>query len=514
MISSEKWHARRALGVLSLSLLLAACGSGGGDSDSGTDGGTAGGGGTGGGNAAESATLLADVEMAANGTAALRVWDPAQPTTLVASQSPVAASEQVQYGWARSFDAATRTERQTARTLAVHTSNGHAWLTDLRGGQSHTPRQLSSLDLVDSTRSVVPLALDGTTAWANVMRTGLIFAVHSSMSSTDAPLRGEVLAALPDSTGAGRYIAVATSNDAGQSGLSVLAADGSSVGFSAVPGGSLGIAWVGFDPAQAGRAYVVVNQQLRRLIWNDAGVSLDPSFSHAMQATNTPQAGGVSDATGLWLLDGATLLHIVGDSVTPLGAFADAPRALWDAGDAVVVKRSVSLTPQCCTSYETMNKASGIVSQIYGGVNSASLFDASDGKALFRQTNTWGWAVLDTQGQVLSQGNGPILGAVYAAERIAGRAPALQGFMACTPDASTGMCGAGPVSQFGLDGNAQMSMAELTAGTTLVHPLQKDYVAGLPTSMTMLASNSGNRDLWQVTPGVAGSLQRVTQHLP
>lgn len=393
----------RLLCVLGWSLWLAACGGGGAKSSDDGDG-------TGGGGGTESAALLADVELPLNDAAALRVWDPARPTVLVASQSPVAATEQVQYGWARRFDAATRTERQTARTLAVHSGNGRVWLSDLRGGQSHAPRQLSALNLVDGTLNVIPLALDGSTAWANVRRTGLVFAVHSGMNSTDTPLRGQVLAALPDSTGAGRYIAVATSNDAQQTSLTVLAADGGSAGFTALSGGSQEIGWVGLDPVQAGRAYVVVKQQLRRLIWTDTGVSLDANFSHAMQTGSS--ANAVSDATGLWLLDGATLLRIEGDSVTPLGTFAEAPGALWDAGDAVVAQRSVAIVPQCCTVYEAIDKRSGVVVQLSSGVNSAILYGVADGKALFRQAGRWGWSVLDMQGQLLSQGSGPILGAI------------------------------------------------------------------------------------------------------
>jgi len=523
MISFAKWRARRLLSGVGLSLCLAACGSGGSDSGGGTDGGTGGGGG----NANESASLLADVESAADGTAALRVWDPTQPTTLVTRQSPVAAGEPVEYGWARSFDAASRTERQTARTLAVHTGNGRVWLTDLRGGQSHAPRQLSALNGVYSIFSVIPLALDGTAAWVNVRRAGPVSAVHSGMGSTDTPLRGQVLAALPDSTGAGRYIVVATSDDAGQTGLSVLAADGSAVGFSAISGGSLGISWVGLDPVHAGRAYVVVNQQLRRLTWTDSSVTLDARFSHDLQSNYS--AGAVSDANGLWLLDGATLLHIVGDSVAELGTFPGPPLSegggnyvqLWDAGSAVVAARSVPMVPICCTEYYAMNKTTGTTTPLRGGLNRGLLFGAADGKALFRQTSTSGWSVLDMQGEVLSQGSGPILGAVFSAERVSGRAPALESFIACTADAPTGYCSPGPVSQFSLDGVAQLALGELGTSNAVVGPTQqaKGYVAGLPASYGAPVYILGvaeplTGDLWQFTPGVAGSLRRVTQHVP
>ncbi len=518
MISFEKRRAQRALSVLGLSLFLTACGGGGGDSDSGTDGGTAGGGG-----GTESATLLADIEQPLNGTAVLRVWDPAQPTALVASQIATHHSDVVHFSWARSFDAATRTERQTARTLAAHSGGGRVWLTDLRGGQSHTPRQLSSLDLASRIHSVVPLALDGTTAWVNASAnstSGVGFAVHSGMSSTDTPLRGQVLAALPDSAGAGRYIVVATSNGAGETGLTVLAADGSSVGFTAVSGGSLGIVWIGFDPAQTGRAYVVVNQQLRRLIWTDTGVSLDASFSRAMANTYNPSP--VGDATGLWLKDGAALLHIVGDDITTVGTYFDAPYELWDAGDTMVARLyNDSGLFGCCTFYQAMNKVTGVVTEVFGGVESAVGFGINDRKALFGLIENSslgrfdrGWSVVDMQGHASSQGAGTILGAVYSAERSVGQAPALLGFLVCTKDPSSGLCGAGPVSQYGLDGVSQLTLGELPAGTTINPPMQMSFVAGVPTSMAILDTNVSSRNLWQFTPGMAGSLKRVTQHLP
>jgi hypothetical protein len=347
------------------------------------------------------------------------------------------------------------------------------------------------------------------------------------MGSTDTPLRGQVLAALPDSTGAGRYIAVATSDDAGQTGLSVLAADGSAVGFTAISGGSLGISWVGLDPVQAGRAYVVVNQQLRRLTWTDSSVTLDASFSHTMQSTYS--AGALGDATGLWLLDGATLLHIVGDSVTELGTFPGPPLnegggnyvQVWDAGIAVVAARSVPMVPICCTEYHAMDKTTGAITQLHGGLNRGLLFGVADGKALFRQTSSSGWSVLDMQGQVLSEGSGPILGTVYSADRVSGRAPALESFIACTVDAPTGYCSAGPVSQFSLDGVALLALGALASSNAVVAPPEqaKSDAAGLPTSLAASAFIPGGAnvltgDLWQFTPGVAGSLKRVTQHVP
>jgi hypothetical protein len=193
-----------------------------------------------------------------------------------------------------------------------------------------------------------------------------------------------------------------------------------------------------------------------------------------------------------------------------------------DAGSYVAaVEASGATATQALYQVETVNKTSGTATVIEPQSTFLQLLAASDQGLVLAGT------VEQPQAFVLASGDNTSrvtlgsqwVGVVRAASAHVDQPAAPVALLSCVTGA-TGFCAPGALTQLDFTG-AGTALGNVAASAPM---LRGDAVVGLMTSLsgqTLLNSPAGfgddetdRRDAWQVTPGTAASLTRVTTNLP
>jgi len=480
----------------------------------------------------ESAYLLAEFVAADSNHQFVRVWDPANPTVAVQSVQLVMSngiqwtSSHLMFSDATSYDAAAQTVTTLGHAKVFYDNDGKLYSIDLRGGQSHAPVQLSSAVDVFMPVGVTPMTPAGDDAWIDAQGGSHDWAIRTSMSPATAPASIQrILAPLRDAaTGLPQYFFASLGAQSGDhvtpTTYEVVDATFAPVGVSAVAGMVATDGWVGVDPAQAGLGYVRIANQLRELHWSVGAVTVDTSSLHAF--TGITEVPSVADAQSLYFNDGSTLLAATNGSVRGVGTFSSAPSSLVDAGGYVAALETTGVTStQVLAQVETLNKTSGALALVEGSSSTTRLLAAGDAGLVLAGTPEQGQAFVLASGD---NGSRVTIGAQYvgvvrAASGRVDQPAAPAGLLSCVAG-TTGFCQAGVLTQYTLAGIG-------TATGTLAASLswvRGDAVEGVTASLggqTLLSTPGGfgddetdGRDAWQFTPGMAGSLTRVTTNLP
>jgi hypothetical protein len=235
-------------------------------------------------------------------------------------------------------------------------------------------------------------------------------------------------------------------------------------------------------------------------------------------------APAVADGQALYVNDGAALLAISNSAVRNVGTFTGLPAALVDAGSYVAASETVTLTSTHATSkIETLRKTDGTLALIEDDATDMQLLGANDEFLVIAGTPEFGQAFLlaSGDGSIRSGVGSQFVGLVRAGGgRIDQPAPAVA-LLSCVAGSATGFCGAGPLTQQDMAGANTTAIGTVAASSAW---MRGDVIAGMATALSgqnFLLSLGGFgeeetnlRDAWQLTPGTAGSLQRVTANLP
>jgi hypothetical protein len=236
-----------------------------------------------------------------------------------------------------------------------------------------------------------------------------------------------------------------------------------------------------------------------------------------------------ADAGALYVTDGPALLALSAGTVQPLGTFSASPYALLDAGAYIAATEYEAVAPICCTTFETLAKADGTVAVAGGGYTSMQLVAASDAGLVFTGDTQIvaglsqpdeGYLVASPTGTTLGTTGGRAVGLVASATSRLDQPPALVGLMTCTANLGLAVCVAGPVSEFDVATGLSTSLGTVPGTPPVMSASLTDGLVGAFAVQTDLPYTQGNagetnqRDAWQVTPGLAGSLQRITNNVP
>jgi hypothetical protein len=488
-----------------------------------------------GGTGPESAYLLAEFVATDSNEQFVRVWDPAHPGTavqdvrIVESNGIAWTASRLVFSDATAYDPATRSVRTLGHAKVFFDNDGRLYAIDLRGGQPHAPVQLSSATDVHGLVRAIALGADGADAWVDVQGSGHDWAIRSTMGAAAAPQSVASLAALRDpATGLPQYLFVSFGGASGTAvqpntfGVRDLA-----FGTVAVPAvDAMGNAdrWLAPDPAQGGVGYLQIAGQLRVLRWGAGGVSVDDGSLHAFAPGFLPPPVA-ADASTLYVADQQALLAVAGGVVRTVGSFGRAPDALVDAGAVVAAAEFDGRTASCCTSVETLAKADGTRTTLVDAAASVHLWGGADAGVLLSGSPWPGgrFVLAHADGTIDQQGAATqAAGLVRSATARLDQPAAPLAMLSCVADASQpGFCAAGALTQVDIASGASTSLGTLAARS---FSMQAEVLAGLPSAFageTFLASPGGFavgdtdvRDAWQLTPGVGGSLVRVTSALP
>ena len=520
-----------ALACAMLASALAACGGGGGGGGGGSTSPP-----TGGGSTPESAYLLADFVAQDSNHQVVRVWDPAQPGTAIESvalsfsNGIIWTSSHLIFSDATQYDPSTHKTTSLGHARVFYDNDGSLFTIDLRGGQSHAPVQLSSAIDVFTTVNVFPMSADGNDAWVDVQGGSHDWAIRSTMSATDAAISVlNINGALRDATtGLPQYFLAAHGSHSGtaQTPTTFTIVDASFAvvgGSSAVSGMTNLDAWLGADPAQSGLGYLKVGAQLRAIHWDATGVSVDAASLYAF-AYLLGSVPGVTDANALYLTDGLSLLAASDGAVRVVGQFSHVPDQIVDAGAYVAAGEATASTPLATNvQVESMNKTSGVVALIESDSDDLQLLGGTDQAIIMAGTPESGQQFVLASGDntVRRTAGGQFVGLVRSASHFADQAGAPVALLSCTASSTAGFCAAGALQRLDIatPSNA-IALGTLATGSAWV---QQDVTDGLVSSLggeTFLESPGGfgageveARDAWQLTPGTAGSLVRVTSNL-
>ncbi len=519
-------HPWEALASACVALALVACGGGG---STPTGGGDTGGTGAG----AESAYLLAEFVAGDTNNQYVRVWDPAHPDVaiqnvrLVESNGIVWTASHLVFSDATQMDAATHTVRTLGHAKVFYDNDGRVYSIDLRGGRAHAPVQLSSAVDVQNMVGAFPLGADGADAWVDATGGAHDWAVRTSMAATDAPVSVlRISAAMRDATtGAPQFLFASLG---GQSGthvdpktFEVVDTNFQPLVVPAVAAMVGGDGWLGADPAQPGLAYLKIGGQVRALRWSGAAVSVDAGSVHDYAFGDLSPAA-VADASALYFLDGTTLLGLADAAVQVVGTYSTVPQSLVDLGDHVAAVEALPQGADCCRQIETLDKVLGTRALVASGAAGLDAIGASDRLLVLVGTVEGGSSavLVNADNTVHATVPGQFIGLVRSATARLDQPAASLASLSCTADAASGLCGTGPLVQLDIATLAATPIGSLAVGPVYVYG---DLVAGLPGSLpgqtfakvtTGFGNNeTDNRDAWQFTPGVPGSLQRVTTNL-
>ncbi len=514
---------KHAFACATSALALAGCG-GGGSSPGGGGGGVT--------PPTESPYLLAEFVAAGPFKQSVHVWDPARPAVavqdvaLVQSNGIVWTGSHLVFSDATTYDAASHTRTTLAHAKVFYDNDGKLYSIDLRGGHSHAPVQLSSAVDVFQPTSATPMNAAGDDAWVDAQGGAHHWAIRSTMGATDAPASIEqILAPLRDlATGFPQYffasLGAHSGNHVTPTTYEVVDTSFTPVSVPAVAAMVATDGWIGVDPGQAGLGYLRIDNQLRKLAWSAAGVSVDAA--NLLAFTGFSQSGPTADAQSLFFVDGAALYSVAGGSVHAIGSFSTAPTSLVDAGAYVagVEPNGISAT-QVRNQLETLRKSDGKLTLLEDAATTLQLLAASDQGLVITGTVEQGPAFVLASGD---NGTRTTLGAqavgvVRSASARLDQPGAPVALLSCVAG-TTGYCVAGALTQLSLAG-AATTIGTLAASAPWV---RGDALVGVATSLggqSLLATPGGfgdgetdRRDAWQFTPGVAGSLARATSNLP
>ena len=486
--------------------------------------------------ASESAYLLAEFVAGDSNNQAVRVWDPARPSVavqnvkLVMTNGIVWTSSHLVFSDATRYDASSHTVTTLGHAKVFYDNGGKLYSIDLRGGQSHAPVALSSAVDVFLPRSAIAMNAAGDDAWVDAQGGTHDWAIRSTMSTTTAAVSVQrVLAPLRDATtGVPQFFFASLG---AQDGIHVTPTTfqvfDAAFAPATVPAVAAMVdldAWIGLDPVVPGTGYVRISGQLRQLHWAAGGVTVDTADLHDFASTG--YAASAADAQALWFNDGRVLMGVAGGVVQTSGSFSVAPSALFAAGSYVAAGEITTATStQTFTQVETVRKTDGLLTMIASATADIVVLGATaDGQLVVAGTPEAGRAVSLSAGDKSTESTlGASLqyvGAVRAADARIDQPAAVTAVLACTAGASDGFCAPGDVSQVSLSGGLT-SLGTVAANAPW---LRGDAVMGLAASLsgqTFLPGPGGfgsdetdRRDAWQIVPGTAGSLARVTSNLP
>ncbi len=520
-----------ALAGAMLAAAIAACGGGGGGGGSTSTPPP-----TGGNTAPESAHLLAEFVAQDSNHQVVRVWDPAHPDVAIESV-PLAftngiiwTSSHLVFSDATQYDATTHRITTLGHARVFYDNDGHLFTIDLRGGQSHAPVQLSSAVDVFTQVNVFPVSSDGADAWVDVQGGSHDWAIRSTMTATDAPIAVLAISgAMRDpATGLPQYFLTAHGSHSGtaQTPTTFQVVDAA---FNAVTQATVATmgnldAWLGADPAQPGLGYLKVGGTIRAIHWSAGGVTVDAASLHDF-AYLLGSVPGVADANALYLTDGTSLLAASNGAVRAVAQLSAVPDQIVDAGAYVAAGEASSASPLATnTQVESVNKASGVVAMIESQGNGVQLLGGTDAGIILSGTPEGGQAFLLASGDNLVRrtAGSQSVGLVRSASHLPDQPGAPVALLSCTAGSETGFCAAGNLQRLDIATPANaFTLGALAASAAWVH---QDLVDGLASSLegvTFLESPGGfgtgevsASDAWQLTPGTAGSLVRVTTNLP
>jgi hypothetical protein len=529
---------RRGMALLAaatLAFALAGCGGGGGASSTpeSPGGGTSSG--------PESAYLLAEFVARDSNNQFVRVWDPAHPgvaiqeVRIVESNGIVWTGSHLVFSDATRYDPVTRSVTTLGHAKVFFDNDGKVYSIDLRGGQPHAPVQLSAATDANGIAAAFALDAAGDDAWVDVAGVAHHWAVRATMSAADAPRSMMGFDAMRDgATGLPRYLFVRFGGESGTAvqptTFGVRTLDFQPVAEPAVEAMGGYDEWMAPDPAQPGLAYLRIAGQLRALRWSAGGVAVDAGSLHDFPLLDIGPQPLAADARALYFADATALLAVENGVVRAVGAFGHAPFELADAGGAIVGAESQPVSATCCTLWETVSKADGTTAQAASGDTTMRLVAAGEAGLVFTgatvqrggvATLDEGYEVIDAAGTTLRTSGNWAVGLVRAATARLDQPAAPVGMLTCTPDVMKNWCIAGSLAEVDVATGAVITFGAVAAGSQYMHGDLVDGLPGAVAGQTLLASPGGfgvdetdTRDAWQLTPGVAGSLLRVTSNLP
>ena len=486
--------------------------------------------------ASESAYLLAEFVAGDSNHQVVRVWDPANPSVavqnvkLVMSNGILWTGSHLVFSDATRYDAATRTVTTLGHAKVFYDNDGKLFSIDLRGGQSHTPVQLSNAVDVFLPRSAIAMNAAGDDAWVDAQGGAHDWAIRSTMSTASAPVSlWRVIAPLRDvATGVPQYFFASLGSQDGPHLTPVtyqmFDATFTPTTVPEVAAMAISDGWLGADPVVAGAGYVRIGTQLRQLHWGPGGITVDAAGLHDF--VNPGAVLATADANTLWINDGPVLIGVAAGVAHAGGTFSVAPSALFDAGGYVAASEVTTFSAtQTLTQVETVRKADALRTLVAGATADVAVVGAtSAGQVVVAGTLEAGRAVSvvagDKSAETTLGASMQFVGAVRSASARIDQSPAVTAVLACTAGSADGFCAPGDLDQVPLSG-AATPLGRVTATAPW---LRGDAIAGLAATVsgqTFLPGPGGfgstetdRRDAWQFTPGTAGSLARVTTNLP
>jgi hypothetical protein len=525
----------RAFACAALACALVACGGGG---DGGANPPDDGGGQT----HPESGWLLAEFVARDTNGQFIRVWDPAHPEVAI-QQVPIVAvngivwqSSHLVFSDATRYDAATRTVKTLGHAKAFFDSGGHVWSIDLRGGKSHLPVQVSSVADATSVKRVWALDAAGDDAWLEVEGGLHGWAVRTTMASPDPAVSiSGIPAALRDEAGLPQYFLVGLGGRSETNPREITyevrtpALETVAVPALATMNDLDRDAWLGADPTRPGLAYIRLDGEVRTLRWSASGASVDAGSVMALAHPIELTAATVG-ADAVYIGDGNVLLALADGRSTRLGELSYAARELVDAGPYLAATEFDFHQPAglCCNVIESLRKVDGVVEPL-AAAEQLVLLGASGERLVYAEgplaEGPQGFTLLAGDGSGRVDVAGTWVALVRADTARVDQAAAATALLTCpTSNDRAGFCSAGTLTQVDIASGASTALGTLAPSRMWMQGLARDAVAGLPYALagqTTVDSPEGfgardtdGRDAWQFTPGVAGSLARVTANLP
>jgi hypothetical protein len=483
----------------------------------------------------ESAFLLAEFVAGDSNNQVVRVWDPAHPAVaiqsvrLVQSNGIAWAASHLVFSDARTYDASTHAMTTQGHAKVFYDNDGKLYSIDLRGGHSHAPVQLSSAVDVFLPIGATPMNAGGDDAWVDVQGGSHHWAIRTTMAASDAPVSvWRVIAPLRDAaTGLPQYFFAALGAQSGihvtPTSYQVFDAAFAPVAVPEVAAMAAVDGWVGVDPVQAGVGYVRVGDRLRELHWSAGSVTVDAAPLYTFVNGNAMQS--TPDAQALYFTDGGALSSVANGNVQSRGSFTATPSALIDAGAYIAASEITAASASVTyTQVETVRKSDGHATLVEAATGDLTLLGSTDLGLVIGGTVEAVTAVSLVSGDASTRttlGAGlQYVGAVRSASARVDQQAAPVGVLLCTAGSVDAFCGPGALTQVSLSGSAT-SLGTLDAAAPW---MRGDAIAGLAASLpgqTFLSATAGfgngetdRRDAWQVMPGSASSVTRITTSLP
>ena len=482
----------------------------------------------------ESAYLLADFVAQDSNNQFVRVWDPANPSVAVenvriAQSNGIAwMTSHLVFSDATAYDPSTRTVQTLGHAKVFYDNDGTVYVIDLRGGQSHAPVQLSSVTDARGMVRAIPLSADGAQAWVDVLGSASDWAVRTDMAATDAAHSIIALHAMRDlTTGLPQYLFTTFGSENGLNAIAVSYGvrdlDFNTIAVPAVDAMTPRDSWIAADPVQPGLAYLAIGQQMRALRWGAGGVSVDTAALHQFSYLSLAGYPVAADAGAVYVADGSTLVSVANAAVDVVATLALSPQSLTEAGDVIVAAELAPQSPSCCMRFEAANKATGAVTLSASGQDAMSVIGGGPLGVLYVDASTAapGYLLASPSGSTLLASSGLANGVVWSASARLDQPPAPVAVLACTPDPTLATCVAGSLTQLDLATGATTALGSLGSGAPTFAGTLIEGVTGTLGGQTYLEAPGGlgsnevdARDTWQLMPGNAGSLVRVTTYLP